>query len=243
MIDNMQEEFNGFLILLQFFADVFGAAEKYKVGHIDIRTSPQDTNGKFFMSASDATVEVHKIITEGSPACYGINPRYFDPSGNHSVEYLTTFHAEILFGHDMPYKTLEGALKAVGCPRKPSIIVSTGEALQCLWLLKYPIHVGKVGIETLEKVNQVLASSLGGNMDSYDITEYFKAPSFEMNRGKDIPQTKVMLVSNNRIRYSPEDFGLKYSYSQMVMQNIERCQDNNQSLNCDDRSPQDNAGC
>ena len=233
MIDNMQEEFDSFLILLQFFVDVFGTAEKFKVGHIEIRTSPHDTNGKFFTSVSDATVEVHKLITEGSPAYYGINPRYFDPSGNQSVEYLTTFHAEILFGHDMQYKTLKDALKAVSYPRKPSTIVCTGEALQCLWLLRYPIHVGKVGVETLEKVNQYLASSLGGNMDSYDISEYFKAPSFDINRGKDIPQTKVVLVSNNRLRYSSEDFGLKYSYSQ---------QDNNQSLNCDDRSLQNNDG-
>ena len=233
MIDNMQEEFNGFLTLLQFFADVFGAAEKFKVGHIEIRTSPQDTHGKFFMSASDATVEAHKLITEGLKAYYGINPRYFDHSGNHRVEYFTTFHAEILFGHDMPYKTLKDALKAVSCTRKPSIIISTGEALQCLWLLRYPIHVGKVGVETLEKVNQDLASYFGGNMDSYDITEYFKAPSFDMNRGENIPQTKVVLVSKNHVRYSPEDFGLKYSYSQ---------QDNNQPLNCDDRSLQNNDG-
>ena len=233
MIDNMHEEFDSFLILLQFFADVFGAAEKFKVGHIEIRTSPLDTNVKFFTSASEATVEAHKLITEGSPAYYGINPRYLDHSGNHTVEYLTTFHAEILFGHDMPYKTLNDALKAVSYPRKPSIIVCTGEALQCLWLLRYPISVGKVGVETLEKVNQDLASSLGGNMNSYDITEYFQAPSFDTNRGKDIPQTKVMLVSNSHVRYSPEDFGLEYSYSQ---------QDCNQSLNCDDGSLQNNDG-
>ncbi len=206
MMNNMHEDLDKFVHLALFFDAVFETAKTFKVGDIGIRTLLPDCFIEFCTSPEIAAVAAHELIQQGHEAFYGINPQCKDSSGDYGLEYICAFHTEIPFGQGTQYETLQDVLKTVhdSCfiPGSPSIIVSTDDAIQCLWFLKYPVSVEEAGYEPLEKVNMDLASSLGGNMDACGLTEYFKVPAYEL------PQQKVVLISNNRFRYLAEDFGL-----------------------------------
>lgn len=92
-------------------------------------------------------------------------------------------------------------LERVKCsPIPPSAMVASGKGLHCYWFLDKPL--GPVGIPAIEKLNKLIAASLGGD-SVHDASRVLRVPG-TVNRKYDRPYDVVLLGLEPDRRYSIE---------------------------------------
>lgn len=128
--------------------------------------------------------KIHALIDYSykmSQICYtdvffGVNPRTSTRNTKDSILFLVTFHASLNYGAT-PYKSHLEALNSINkSSLKPSVIADTGEELYCYWILRKPLQINIVGLDTVENINKMLALEVGGSADGYDITTVHRLP-------------------------------------------------------------------
>lgn len=179
---SIESQTRGFLTLLFEFAldRDFGVAEIVTVDHL--------TNSKrTFYTTIDALIDYSYKMSQ---ICYadvffGINPRTSTRGTKDSIWFLVTFHADLKYGAT-PYKSHLEALSSIHrSSLKPSVIADTGSELYCYWILRRPLQIDTVGLNTVESINKGLALKVGGSTDAYDITTIHRLPgtyNFQLSR-------------------------------------------------------------
>jgi hypothetical protein len=142
-------------------------------GVVEIVTIYHLNNSKrTFYNTIDALIDYSYKMSQ---ICYadvffGVNPRTSTRGTKDSIWFLVTFHASLTYGAT-PYKSHLQALNSIHrSSLKPSVIADTGSELYCYWILRRPLQIDTVGLNTVENINKGLALQLGGSADGYDIT-------------------------------------------------------------------------
>jgi len=168
-------------------------------GVVEILTVDHLTNSKrtFYNKIYDLIDYSYKM----SQICYadvffGVNPRTSTKGTTGSILFLVTFHASLRYGAT-PYNSHLEALSSINkSSLKPSVIADTGEELYCYWILRRPLQINIVGLDTVENINKMLALKVGANVNDYDITTIHRLPgtyNFHLSRS-DNSARKVTII-------------------------------------------------
>ena len=168
----------------KFFNTLFQKALDQNFGDIEIRGFPKQgyQTQRYCDSSEDAAKIAYDFCEAEMDVYFGVNPRIGKAGSKENIHWLTAFHAEIDYGKDghkkpSEYDTYDEALMAINnFEIKPTYIAHSGGGFHCYWVLKEPIKVFEIGLDSLENVNRNLTASLGGDTGTHNINRILRVP-------------------------------------------------------------------
>jgi len=166
-----------------FFCSLFEASMKNDCGEIQIDGF---SNGPKYQSyhnnIPDAVDAAYRACQQGLDVYYGVNPRVGKAGKEENVHYLSSFHAEIDYGHDghkkkPEYDTYDEALTAIRAFEIPaSLVIHSGGGFHCYWILDFPAEVLKIGLNDLKNVNRAILSKIHADGGTHNINRILRVP-------------------------------------------------------------------
>jgi putative DNA primase/helicase len=187
----------------QFFLVLFGRAP----GFIEHRFKPE---GGGMQSRSYPTVatflESMSYWNARAHHYFGVATRKDRTGGRkENLSSLLCFHADIDYGPERFYKTLEEALAAIEAfPICPSSVVHTGNGFHAYWFLHSPLPATD-NLFQVEAINKGIGQALKGDPVG-DASRILRVPGTWNVKNPDHPKPVRLLLWCEDRRYSLEDF-------------------------------------
>ena len=198
---SVESQTRGFLSLL------FEYALDGDFGVVEIVTiDPLNNKERAFRNTIDALIDYAYTMSEilYADVFFGVNPRTSTRGTKDSILFLVTFHASLNYAATPNKSHLEALSWVNKSSLKPSVIADTGSELYCYWILRGPLQINRVGLETVENINKGLALEVGGDADGYDITTIHRLPgtyNFQLSRTDGAGKVRIIRDDGPIYRY------------------------------------------